>query len=249
MNQKSRDELKILLLQIREDETTMLEEFYEFVQYAQLREEQITKLNTYERENFPPEVIDGYDALFVGGSSDASVLKPDDFQFVHDCKTLLRHCYDKHIPVLASCFGFQLAVEELGGKVILDKDNIEMGIHDITLTDRAKDDPLLFDCSPVFPAVSGHKERAASIPEDAIVLGYTEICPYHIIKFVNKPFYGFQFHPEVDRKDLITRITRYQNRYLDNADSLQAIIDGATCETTEANDLVAKFIDRIILRS
>jgi len=244
---KSRQDLKILLLQIREDEETMLEEFYEFVQFSQLHEDQFVKLNTYETAEFEPEVIDDYDALFIGGSSDASVRNVEEFHFVKDCKRLVRYCYDKHIPVLASCFGFQIAIEELGGKVILDKDNMEMGIYQIELTDNATEDPLLHDYPHYFWAVSGHKERAAFIPEDCIHLASSHACPYHIVRFKDKPIYAFQFHPEVDRKDLLTRITRYQDRYLDDAATLQKIKDAAIHETPDSNALIKNFIDRVVL--
>lgn len=244
---KRREELKILLLQIREDEETMLEEFYEFVQFSGLHEEQIDKLNTYKTCNFEPEVIHKYDALFVGGSSDASVLNPEEFKFVHNCKRLIRYCYEHNVPVFASCFGFQIAVEELGGKVILDKPNMEMGIIQVQLTDAAKEDPLLFDYPRYIWTVSGHKERATTIPQDAQLLGFSHQCPYHIVRFGNKPFYGFQFHPEVDRKDLISRISRYRDRYLENAQALQAIIDAAIHETPHANQLLELFIDRIVM--
>lgn len=244
---KTRDQLKILILQIREDEETMLEEFYEFVQYSQLHEEQFTKLNTYKTHQFPANIIDGYDALFVGGSSDASVLQPEEFMFVQHCKQLLRYCYQQSIPVLASCFGFQVAVEELGGKVEEDKSIMEMGIYPIQLTDAAKADPLFAGYPDNFWAVSGHKEHAVRIPDDALLYGYSELCPYHILRFKDKPFYAFQFHPEVDRKDLITRITRYQERYLDDTKAVQQIIDRSTQDTHWANLIIKDFIDRVVL--
>lgn len=244
---KQKHELKILLLQIREDEETMLEEFYEFVQFSKLHEDQFTTLNTYKTNHFPPSIIDDYDALFVGGSSDASVLNEEEFTFVIHCKKLLRYCYDKNIPVLASCFGFQIAIEELGGKVILDKDNMEMGLYPIKLFPEAKDDPLFYDYPDSFWAVSGHKERASLIPKDCIHIGYTELCPYHIVKFIDKPFYCFQFHPEVDTKDLIARITRYRERYLEDSERLQKIIDSAIHDTPYSNKIVSDFIDRIVL--
>ncbi|WP_367608259.1 type 1 glutamine amidotransferase [Legionella sp. W05-934-2] len=245
---KERHQLKILLLQIREDEETMLEEFYEFVQYSHLHEDQFTKLNTFKTKHFLPSVMDDYDALFVGGSSDASVLKEEDYRFVPDCKKLIRHCYKNNIPVLASCFGFQIAVEELGGKVILDKENMEMGIYPINMHPEAKSDPLLHDYPECFLAVSGHKERAHRIPSDCIHLASSALCPYHIIKFINKPFYCFQFHPEVDRKDLITRITRYQRHYLSDDSELQRIINQSVDDTPFANKIIKDFVDRIVLR-
>jgi len=244
---KQKHQLKILLLQIREDEETMLEEFYEFVQFSGLHEDQFTKLNTFKTKHFLPSVIDGYDALFIGGSSDASVLKIEDYHFVPDCKNLARYCYDNNIPVLASCFGFQIAMEELGGKVIVDKENMEIGIYPINLHPEKKDDPLLYDYPDSFLAVSGHKERASVIPSDCILLASSELCPFHIVKFTDKPFYCFQFHPEVDRKDLITRITRYQMRYLDNSEALQNIIDTAIEDTPYSNKLVKDFIDRVVV--
>lgn len=244
---KSKQDIRILLLQIREDEETMLEEFYEFVQFSRLHEDQFTKLNTYKTADFEPTVIDEYDALFIGGSSDATVLDPDEYKFIHNCKRLVRYCYDNNIPTFASCFGFQIAVEELGGKVELDKANMEMGMYQIHLTDEAKTDVLMGDLPNSFWAVSGHKERAVSLPKDCDLLAHSEICPYHAIKFHDKPFYGFQFHPEIDRKDLLTRIARYQERYIDDNNEMQRIIDGAIHETAHANNLVRKFVERIIL--
>jgi len=245
---KQRSDLKILLLQIREDEPTMLEEFYEFVQFSGLQEDQFTTLNTYQTALFEPDVINGFDALFVGGSSDATVLDIEEYNFILSCKRLLRHCHQVNIPVLASCFGFQVAVEEFGGKVILDKENMELGQYQVYLNEAGRNDPLLFDLPNPFWTISGHKERASILPEKCEVLAYSPLCPYHVIKFTDKPFYGFQFHPEVDREDLIIRVTRYQDRYLESREELQQIIDDSVNETTHANALVSKFIDRIILQ-
>lgn len=244
---KARSQLKILLLQIREDELTMLEEYQEFVQFSKLEPSQIDKLNVFNHRTFCPSIINGYDALFIGGSSDATVQDMETYYFIHSCKDLVRACYQRNIPVLASCFGFQVAVEEFGGKVIVDQPNMEMGLYQIELSEQASNDPLLHDYPAAFWAVSGHKERAISLPKEAIHLGQSALCPYHIFTFPNKPFYAFQFHPEVDTKDLITRITRYQTRYLGSDDSLQKVIDGAIHPTTLSNQIIENFIDRIIL--
>lgn len=244
---KTRDELKVLLLQIRNDQITMEEELYEFIQFSDLHEEQFTVLNTFITTDFDVSAIKGHDALFVGGSSDASVLKPEEFTFLADCKLLLRHCYHENIPVFASCFGFQLLVQEFGGEVIVDADNMEMGTYEISLTDEAKEDKLLKDLSNPFWAVSGHRDRALTIPDNAIPLAYTTHCPYHAIKIKNKPIYGFQFHPEIDAKDLETRLTRYQQKYLEDGEQLQQIIESIHDDTSDANQLVKQFIDRVVM--
>lgn len=240
--------LKILLLQIREDSITKSEEWQEFIRFSGLRTEQIETLNVFDTPHFTPEIMNNYHALFIGGSSDATVRDPITYPFVGSCKKLIRFCYDQQIPVLASCFGFQLAVEEFGGKVELDAPQMEMGLYQIALTEFAKEDLLLHDTRNQFWAVSGHKERATQLPQEAVLLGQTALCPYHIFTFADKPFYAFQFHPEVDTQDLITRITRYQQRYSVCNNTLQSIIDTAIHQTTESNDIIRKFVERVILK-
>jgi GMP synthase (glutamine-hydrolysing) len=90
---KRRSQLKILLLQIREDDITRLEEFDEFVRYSHLEPQQFATLNVFDTPDFEPACIEGYDALFVGGSSDASVIQPDLYPFVEPSKLLMEHCF------------------------------------------------------------------------------------------------------------------------------------------------------------
>ena len=243
---KTRSQLKILLLQVRDDQDTCLEELDEFVRYSGLNLEQFTVLNAFAPPQFQPDCVDRYDALFIGGSSDASVIQPDRYPFVKDIKQLLLHCLNQSIPVFASCFGFQAAVEALGGQIIVDEPNMEMGTYPIRLTAAAAQDPLLHDVPDGFWAVSGHKERAIVLPEAAILLAYTDRCPYHAFRMAGKPFYGFQFHPEIDPIDLAARITRYQQRYLDSPETLAEILSDLQ-DTAIANQLIQKFVDRILL--
>ncbi|UBF24075.1 type 1 glutamine amidotransferase [Kovacikia minuta CCNUW1] len=243
---KQRSQLKILLLQIRDDRVTCLEELDEFVRFSRLGREQFGVLNTFATPEFEPTCMVGYDALFVGGSSDASVTQPDKYPFVEDAKRLLVYCLKEEIPVFASCFGFQAAVEALGGRVVVDKPKMEIGTFPLQLTEAAEHDILFHDVPDGFWAVCGHKERAISLPQDAILLASSELCPYHAFRIANQPFYGFQFHPEVDPADLVSRITRYQSRYLDSADTLTELLKDLQ-DTTIANQLIGKFVDRILL--
>lgn len=243
---KQRDQLKILLMQIRDDELTRAEELAEFVRYSQLQPEQFTVLDVFQTPQFEETCIHEYDALFVGGSSDASVTQPDRYPFVPSTKRLLGYCWQQSIPVFASCFGFQAAVEALGGEVIVDKAAMEMGSYQMGLTAAAADDVLFQDVPDGFWAISGHKERAVTLPAGAIVLAFSDLCPYHAFRMAGKPFYGFQFHPELDAKDLAIRITRYQNRYLDGGDQLTQILQSLQ-DTPIANGLIEKFVDRILM--
>jgi GMP synthase (glutamine-hydrolysing) len=241
-----RSKLQILYLQIRQDSLTRAEELQEFVVYSGLDVSQFTILNVFDTPNFLPNCVVNYDALFVGGSSDASVLDPYRYPFVESAKALMAYCEAMSVPVFASCFGFQLAVEALGGKVIADPGQMEMGVYPMQLSAIAQDDLLLHDIPDCFMAISGHIERALTLPPQAICLASTERCPYHAFRMVDKPFYGFQFHPELNPQDLALRIQRYKAQYLDNDAHLEQIL-AALCETPESNQLISKFVDRILL--
>ncbi len=238
--------LRVLFLQIREDQATRQEELREFIFYSGLEAHQLHTLNVFDTPQFSPTCINAFDALFVGGSSDASVLQPTRYPFVASAKALLAYCVTESIPVFASCFGFQLVVEALGGQVIADPENMEMGVYPMTLLPAAQTDLLMHDLPNPFLAISGHKERALHLPSQAIALAASDRCPYHALKVKNKPFYGFQFHPELNPTDLAARIRRYQARYLDSDHHLQQVLDSLQ-ETPEANQLITRFVDRILL--
>ena len=61
-----RKDLKILLLQIRDDANVRKEELESFAKYSELDLAQI-------------DVLNGYHALYVGGASEANVLEPQKY--------------------------------------------------------------------------------------------------------------------------------------------------------------------------
>jgi len=244
---KNRDDLKALYIQIRNDDVTREEEFQEFVRFSELNESQIDVLNLFDRPVFSRELADDYDVVFVGGSSDVNISDDEDYPFFESAKALLMHCVDKEIPVFASCYGFHLIVEAMGGKVESNKEYSELeGSAVISLTDEGKSDVLLSDMEDGFRAVAIHKDSVVKVPDGVTLLAETASCPYHALKVTGKPFYAFQFHPEIDKADLVARIERYQERYLDGDDALKRVIDN-TVEMDSVNGLLAKFIDRVVL--
>lgn len=236
---------KILLLQIRDEPRVRAEELGSFVSYSGLDAAQIDVLNVFDRPDFDHRVLRGYDSLFVGGASEASVMEPENYPFVGSCAELLTYCVAKGTPVFASCFGFQLAVVALGGELVRDSANFEMGTLPISLTPAADEDPLFHDTPDGFHAVSVHKERSPALPSGTELLAYTEACP-HAFKVNDKPFWAFQFHPEVDRRTLVERLTIYKDLYTEGDDHLDAVLSSAV-ETPESNGLVRKFVERILM--
>ena len=60
-----RKDIKILLLQIRDDQKVRREELESFAKYSQLKIEQIDVLNVFDTPHFQSDVLNGYDALYV----------------------------------------------------------------------------------------------------------------------------------------------------------------------------------------
>jgi len=241
----SREDLKTLLLQVRHLEQVRREEHQSFARYSGLRPDQVDVLNVFDRPLFGPEALDGYDALFVGGASEASVLEPERFPFLQESQDLLRHCAESGFPVFASCFGFQLAVLALGGTITSDERYFELGTLPVLLTPAAKDDPLLRDTPNGFRAVIGHNQQALEAPPGCELLAETDLTTQGF-RVDGRPFWAFQFHPELNRATLKERLGLYRDHYLESDEEFQKLL-GSIVETPEANALLAKFVDRVLL--
>jgi GMP synthase (glutamine-hydrolysing) len=242
-----RFKLKILLLQIRQDQAVRLEEHSSFSRYAKLKTNQIDILNVFDTPVFDFEIANKYDAVFVGGASEASVLEPETYNFVYHSINFLNYLIDIQKPVFASCFGYQLAILALGGEIIRDTENFEMGTYQIELTKACESDQLMCGIPNNFWMISVHQEKAITIPDNCELLGYTQDST-HLFKVKNAPFWAFQFHPELDIECLTTRLKAYQDKYTDGDDHFDEVI-ASLQPTPISNDLVAKFVDRVLLNS
>ena len=242
---EAKKNLKILLLQIRDNRNVRIEEHQSFANFSKIEPHQIEILNVFDTPSFKPNLIDNYDALYVGGASEANVLEPEKYPFIKNCIELLRYAAEISKPTFASCFGFQLAVLAFGG-IILNKDkDYEMGTVKISLTDKAKSDLVYQGIQDRFPAVSVHRQYASTIPEPLETLAYTGQC-VHSFKYKNKPLWAFQFHPEVDRDTLVKRLTIFSQHYTDDREHLKKVLESAV-ETPESNILLGNFVDRVLL--
>jgi GMP synthase (glutamine-hydrolysing) len=242
---KDRADLRILLMQIRQEPKTRTEELESFARYAGLAIGQFDILNLFDTPEFDFAMVNDYDALFVGGSSEASVLEPETYPFVRLAQGMMLYCIENRVPVFASCFGHQLAVRALGGEIVRDAHDFEMGTLPVRLTAAAARDPLFRDMPDGFMAVSVHCERSRLTPEGCELLAYSDAC-IHSLKVEGAPFWTTQFHPEVSRAILVERLTLYKEKYTDGDDQLQRVLDEAV-ETPESNALLGRFVDRVLI--
>jgi GMP synthase (glutamine-hydrolysing) len=183
-----------------------------------------------------------FDALMVGGSGDYYVSKGNlpHFEATLD---LLREVVERGHPTFASCFGFQLMAQALGGEVIFDAPNVEVGTFPLTLTQAGQQDELLGSLPPQFCAQLGRKDRAARLPDNSLHLASSERCPYQALRVPGKPIWATQFHPELTGAENLGRFHRYQAGYgsvMDAAEQ-QATLDRFT-DSPETEKLLQRFV-------
>lgn len=202
----------VLLLQARDADDPMLEaERHDFAHHTGLDVERIVP---HDLLTGPPALdrVRRHDVLMVGGSGDYYVSKGD---LPHLDRTLdfLRQVVDEGHPTFASCFGFQLLVEALGGEVVHDPERIEVGTYEVALTEAGKRDPVFGGLPERFPAQMGRKDRAERLPEGLLHLASSERCRYHALRVPDRPVWATQFHPELDRRRNLARFRRYLASY------------------------------------
>lgn len=104
--------------------------------------------------------------------------------------------FDLGIPVLGICYGMQLMVTLLGGKVVPAEENKGREYGKAIASFDTKS-PLFKGIPNKSVAWMSHGDHTASIPNGFKVIATTKNCEYAGIFNKEKNFYGVQFHPEV----------------------------------------------------
>ncbi len=99
------------------------------------------------------------------------------------------------VPVLGICYGLQLLVLNLGGRMEQNDDR-EYGRAQLRIE---CDDPLFKDLPGSDPRVvwMSHGDRVLELPTDFRVLAQTESSPFAAVRHTERPIWAVQFHPEV----------------------------------------------------
>jgi GMP synthase (glutamine-hydrolysing) len=181
----------------------------------------------------------------VGGSGQYSVL--DDDPRIHRFVSFLAEISTTGFPVFASCFGFQAIVLGLGGEVVADEDNAEVGSYDLELTDEGAADPLFSALPREFIAQLGHKDQARRYPSGMLNLASSPRTPRQAFRLVGFPVYGTQFHPELTWQENRARFQRYMKEYgkLFGAEAAQRQLDSHR-PSLESNNLLGAFVDLFV---
>jgi GMP synthase (glutamine-hydrolysing) len=235
--------MKILLLQARQlNDKARLDERHSFAQRAKLAD---TDIVPFDLLTAAPTLdhVRQYDALMIGGSGDYYVSKGN-LPTNEPVLELFREVVESGHPTFASCFGFHLLVEALGGQVIYDADNMEVGTYELKLSETGQQDELFSYLPTTFKAQLGHKDRANVIPHDVLNLASSDNAPYQAVRIPGKPIWATQFHPELTGQENLDRFHRYMEGYAGMMDegeiqkTLQRFVD-----SPETDQMIGRFLE------
>ncbi len=185
--------------------------------------------------------IDGVDAVLVGGSGDYSVVTGG--TWLPPAMDVFRDLYADGKPTFASCWGFQAFSRALDGVVVTDLDRAEVGTQDFELTAAGKCDPVFGPLGSPFQAQIGHQDIVDQLPRDAVRLCSSAKVQNQAFTIPGKPIYATQFHPELERADLLARLKTYPV-YVQRVTGLPMGEFIRSChETPGASKLLRRFVD------
>ncbi len=136
-------------------------------------------------------VEEGIDGLILSGGAPRIGLENK----LGNCDEYLKKAT---IPILGICAGHQFMARFFGGDA---KPSTIPEFGKITLTLIDEENPLLIDVPKESIVWESHNDEITKLPENMKNLGTSENCQFQAIMHTKKPFFGLQFHPEVDHTE------------------------------------------------
>lgn len=240
-------DIRVLLIQARSTEDIELQEQECFLERCRIDPRQLRPVNVL-RDPMHPRVLDGFDALLIGGAGEYSAVA--DYDWMPDLLDLIRYAYESDFPTFGSCWGHQLIARALGGEVIHDSDLAELGCHHVSLTEAGRRDPLFGAFPRRFLANMGHHDRVVTLPSNAVELAFSDTQPFQAFRIDGRRMYGTQFHSELDAFRERQRLYRYREHYPEIAsdESFQSVLNNLA-DTSEVDHLLHDFILKCVLET
>lgn len=215
-----------LLLSTRGEDRAADEEYAAVLREAGLPPERLTRIRL-ESEPLPALDLDAYDGIVLGGgpynaSDPAHVKTATQVRVERELRDLLDQVVARDFPFLGACYGIGTLGVHQGG--VVDRTYAEpVGSVTIRLTEAGRLDPLLAGVPDRFEAYVGHKEACTVLPPTATLLAESPACPVQMFR-VKQNVYATQFHPELDRPGIITRVRVYQHAGYFPPEEMDALI-------------------------
>lgn len=236
---KARENLQVVLLQVRTHRGAEEQELLCFLERCRLRPSQLTAINLVDRPELTWEQVERADAVMIGGAGSHSAM--EEHPFTARLADVVHRLIDEERPLFGSCWGHQFLAVALGGSVIADATNAEVGSLPIELTDAGRADPLFGDLPQRLSVQLGHHDRIGVLPPGFEVLARSERCPVQAVRLDDKPVYGSQFHGEMTAEHMRARLYMYKDEYLEPGED-PAAIERLLLPTPEVDGLLDRFL-------
>ncbi len=169
----------------------------------------LTKTEIFEGEPFPD--TDRIDILAVMGGL-MNVYQYRYYPWLKEEKVFIEKAINKNIKVIGICLGAQLIADVLGGRVTQNS-NVEIGWHDVTLTDAGADSVFLRDFPKTFTAFHWHGDTF-EIPPGATHLATSKACANQAFEYGNNVI-GLQFHFEYSQESIEKMLDNCSDELID----------------------------------
>lgn len=239
---------RILLIQARTAPRMVEQEQVCFSERCRLPRDRFQVLNVATGDTPRADHLAEVDAVIIGGAGAYSAT--EDYDWTPALLDFVRRIVDREMPLFGSCWGHQVIVRALGGRVVYDPDHSELGCGDVELTDAGLADPLFHRFPRHFRANMGHHDRVVELPAGATELAKNEL-PYQAFRLEGLPIYGTQFHSELDAERERERILVYRKHYRDalpDEETVQYVLDDLA-DTTEVDHLLYDFLTTYVART
>jgi len=234
-------DITLLLIQARDTPEMEHQEQQCFIERCGIAPHQLRSLNVV-RDPLDEQQLADADALLIGGAGEYSAWNA--YAWMDELLYLIQQAYKTKLPTFGSCWGHQLMARAMGGEVAYDYDRVEFGCCEVRLTEAGREDPLFGTFPSVFKANMGHRDRVVRLPEGAIELAWNETQPNEAFRMADAPFYGTQFHSELDAERERERLVVYREHYireLGSEELFQNVLDDLA-DTSEVDSLLSDFL-------
>ena len=124
-----------------------------------------------------------------------------------------------------------------------DVPSAEVGTIELQLTKAGSVDPIFSTLPRMFAAQAGHEDHVVQLPTGAELLASSSRVPEQAFRFIDRPIYCTQFHPELDRASMLERVVAYPEYIARIARiSFDEFVQNVR-ETPEANSLLRRFVN------
>ncbi|MGB6309220.1 MAG: type 1 glutamine amidotransferase [Steroidobacteraceae bacterium] len=162
---------------------------------------------------------------------------------------LAKAVFGAGLPYFGSCWGLQVAVTAAGGEVRANPRGREFGFgRRILLSEAGREHPLFAGKPATFEAPTIHRDEIATLPAGAAVLATNDFgLQAAAFTYGRGTFWGVQYHPEYDFKDIAAVAERYGQTLVTEGmfrDAAELAAFAADLRALQANPLDAPLLWR-----